>query len=595
MDEVVFEYEGVKIIIPCELKEKMKDIFNKFKHITKINTDLNICFLYNMEEIKNEDLTYKELAIKEDYYRRKMNIKVKLEKRNTDLIKYNNISCPKCRENIKMDIKDYKINLYECKNNHKIENILLNEFEQTQNIKDEISMICDICKKKEEELSGNNKEFFKCVTCKKIICSFCLSYHDSTHDILFIEDKLYLCDKHDKYYISYCEECRMNLCELCKHYPKHKITYFSYILPKKEELIKQKEELQKYNHLFNNDINMIIKMLNEVKNKINIYCKINVDIINNYSEDYTNYETICTLNKFINNKTIEDLRKVVNCNTVPDKFYDIFTIYKKMNVDEISIIYDVKNQKEVRLFNAEFIHNYRKKCKLVIQEKEKDLKEFYVFGKIFATNKDTFEIKLKGITNITNMSNMFNGCNNLISLPDFYKWNTTTITNMSNMFSSCYLLKYLPGISNFDTSNVNNMSHMFNECTSLTSLPDISKWDTSNVIDMSYMFNLCLKLISLPDISYWNISNVVNLSNTFSQCSSLTSLPDISKWDTSNVTDMRCMFYSCDQLLSFPNISIWNTSKVQYMKDMFQSCDEAKSKPFLGNLKNDETKDNEFW
>ena len=45
-----------------------------------------------------------------------------------------------------MDIIDYKINIYECKNGHKIENILLNEFEETQNI-DRNNIICNICKK----------------------------------------------------------------------------------------------------------------------------------------------------------------------------------------------------------------------------------------------------------------------------------------------------------------------------------------------------------------------------------------------------------------------------------------------------------------
>ena len=44
------------------------------------------------------------------------------------------IICPECNENILFDIKDYKINLFECKNNHIKNNLLLNEFENSQKI-----------------------------------------------------------------------------------------------------------------------------------------------------------------------------------------------------------------------------------------------------------------------------------------------------------------------------------------------------------------------------------------------------------------------------------------------------------------------------
>ena len=57
------------------------------------------------------------------------------------------IICPICKENILYDIKDYQINLNNCKNNHKIENILLNNFEGAQKIKLN-DIICNICEKK---------------------------------------------------------------------------------------------------------------------------------------------------------------------------------------------------------------------------------------------------------------------------------------------------------------------------------------------------------------------------------------------------------------------------------------------------------------
>ena len=48
---------------------------------------------------------------------------------------------------------------------------------------------------------------------------------------------------------------------------------------------------------------------------------------------------------------------------------------------------------------------------------------------------------------------------------------------------------------------INNMDNMFNSCDELISLPDISKWDTSNVTNISSIFSSCKALISLPDIS----------------------------------------------------------------------------------------------
>ena len=55
------------------------------------------------------------------------------------------IICPECKENILLDFENYKINLKGCKNNHKINNILFKEFEETQKI-DISQIICDICK-----------------------------------------------------------------------------------------------------------------------------------------------------------------------------------------------------------------------------------------------------------------------------------------------------------------------------------------------------------------------------------------------------------------------------------------------------------------
>ena len=60
------------------------------------------------------------------------------------IIKSNEVICPKCLEEIKLKIKNYKISLYECKNGHNIDDIYFKDFLNTQNI-DLKKIICNNC------------------------------------------------------------------------------------------------------------------------------------------------------------------------------------------------------------------------------------------------------------------------------------------------------------------------------------------------------------------------------------------------------------------------------------------------------------------
>ena len=508
MTQVEFVYNGGITLIQCNMNEKMKEILKKFKEKANINNN-NIFYTYDGKIGINEELKFEEIANNEDKKRKKMNILVydtEIEIKEKDII-------------IKMEIKDYKINLYGCKNKHRIENILLNEFEETQNI-DRLNIICDICKKNNKSISYNNI-FYKCITCNKNICPLCKSNHNNNHIIINYDDKDYICNKHNEKYISYCENCNENLCILCDGHKEHKRILFSDILPKKEDLIEKNKELKDTIYRFNSEIKGLISILNDVMNKMNIYYKINEDMINNYNNKNRKNEILNNIN-IIQNNNIEEINKIIESNNIIDKFNNIFNIYKKMNVDEINIIYKRQdNNNKIKIFGSDFVERNINNCKLIIEGKEEDLKE-----KMNLLDKDRIEIKLKGITNITDMSCMFDECSSLSSLPDISKWNT---------------------------SNIIDMSYIFNKCPLLSSLPDISKWNTSNVTDMGGMFYKCSSLSSLPDISKWNTSNVTNMNSMFSECPLLSSLPDISKWNTSNVTDMSYMFNKCKNSLIIPS------------------------------------------
>ena len=577
MAEVEFIYNGTKTIIQCNLSEKIKDISKRFKD--KINlTNKNINYTYNGNLVLNEELKFEEIVNNEDKIRKKMSFIVfdnLIETKDKDIIKSNEIICPECKENIRMNINEYKINLLKCKNGHNKENILLDEFEETQNI-NLTDIICNICKNNNKSISYDNI-FYKCLTCNINICPLCKSSHDKNHIIINYDEKYYICNEHNEKYMLYCEDCNKNLCTLCDGHKEHKRIFFVDILPKKEDLIKKKQLLKSTIDDFNSEIKVLISRFNEVTNKINIYYKIIEDMINNYDNKNRNYEIIYNLNQIQNNNINEELKKIIRCNNIIEKYNNILNIYKKMNHDEINLIYNIKGLKELYLFGSNFVSKNKNNLKLIIDGKEQDI--IYKYNIENNNNKDILEIKLKGITNVTYMNNMFQLCNSLSPLSDLTKWNTSHVYKMGYLFCNCNSLLSLPDISNWNTSNVTYMSNIFNGCSSLKFLPDISKWDTSNVSDMSEMFSSCNSLLSLPDISKWNISNVNDMNCMFADCSSLKSLPDISKWNTSKLNIMDFMFSTCSSLLSLPDISKWNISNVTDMNDMFYGCKDSLNIP----------------
>ena len=171
MAEIEFNYKGTKTIILCEQNDKLKDIIKKY--CTKIETDKDkIYFLYGGKRI-NEELTFNIQANAIDKERKIMSIFVNDINDsiiNKSLIKSKTVICPECKENIRIDIQVHKIKLYDCKNGHKIENILLNQFESTQFL-DESKIICEICQTVNKS-ETYNKKFYRCFICKKKLMSF---------------------------------------------------------------------------------------------------------------------------------------------------------------------------------------------------------------------------------------------------------------------------------------------------------------------------------------------------------------------------------------------------------------------------------------
>ena len=570
MSVAEFIYYGQKTKIICNLDDKMKNICQTYLNIIKKDRN-NVFFSYNGNSGNsfNEELKFSEMINSEDKKTNTMNI----------FVFKNNIKpaivCPICGESIRFEIINYKIKFSQCKNRHTIDNLLLKEYNYYLKLK------CEFCNN--NTINQINTKFYKCLSCKKIMCSLCSSNHNKTHRSKDYDEILYKCNNHNQVYDSYCEVCQINLCQLCQreHNKSHKKICFEYIIPKNYELyeyIIYLNNLKDKIKLFNNNIQIIINSLQRVAKNMEIYYKINEDIIYNFDSRNINYETLYNLKQIKEKNIINDLDNIINESSIKKKFNDIFDIYSNMNINEINIIYKVdKKKKGVRLFNDDFIEKNKNFCQMIIDGKEEDLKENITFpiDKII----DTFQIKLKGIINITNISSMFRWCKTLVSIPDIEKWDSSNITNMNGMFYKCESLSSLPDISQWNISYVNDISEMFYGCNSLTSLPDISNWDTSKVTNMSFLFYRCSSLTFLPELSKWKTQNVTNMSYMFYECQSLTYLPDISKWDTNNVNSMGEMFYGCSSLTSLPDLSKWKTPNVTDMSYMFYECKLLKTLP----------------
>ena len=384
MTSVEFIYDGSSFSIQCDINDKIKDIINKY--ITKTLIDKNsIMFLYS-GNIVDQDLKLSEMIGNEEA--NKITILV-FSKDNINecktLEKSKYIICPKCKENIKYKIDEYKINLYECKNGHKVDNILLNEFWNTQYI-DISKIICDKCKEKNKSNTYKN-EFYKCLECGINICPLCKSSHDKSHNIINYEQKNYICQKHGDIYVKYCKKCKLNICLICENEHKdHNTISYGEIIPNKNLIKEYMEQLRKSIDIFKNKTKEIIDKLNKVIDNIEIYYNINDNIINSFEVRNKNYEILQNMREINNNNIIEEINKINNAININNKITNIINIYNQMfskDISDINIIYNIKKKKDngkeeedfINIFGTEFVNNNRNTCKMIIDNKEYDLEE----------------------------------------------------------------------------------------------------------------------------------------------------------------------------------------------------------------------------
>ena len=176
MFNAIFNYNGKEMKIQCKLSDLMKDIFQKYKLKTDINN--NVFYLYNGTKI-NEELKLEEIINSHDKNLNQLNILVYDEttEDNKTLKESKEILCPICKENVIIDLKNYKLEM-KCKNNH-VNKI---SFKNYNNKIDLSKIICNKCNKKRCDIYKN--EFYICLKCNIQLCPLCKSMHDQNHDII---------------------------------------------------------------------------------------------------------------------------------------------------------------------------------------------------------------------------------------------------------------------------------------------------------------------------------------------------------------------------------------------------------------------------
>ena len=304
MSLIHFVYEGKSYDIHCTRDELLRNICQRFINKSEIKNPTSLFYLYNGNKL-NLDLTLNELIGRDNNNAQNIKILVNPCIDNNPINIYYRpkfIICPQCEENARIKIQNFKITIYECKNNHINNNISLKTFEETQKI-NLSKIICEKCKVNNKGSTHENK-FYRCTNCKMNLCPLCKGEHvKKGHRIINYDDQYYKCDDHNESFVEYCNDCNKNLCFICQklHY-KHKRKSYLELLPNMEE-VKSKINLLKIEiDKFTNWVSSIINKLIEIKENSEIYFKIYEKIMNDFDESKRNYEILQNLNEINDNK-----------------------------------------------------------------------------------------------------------------------------------------------------------------------------------------------------------------------------------------------------------------------------------------------------
>ena len=117
------------------------------------------------------------------------------------------------------------------------------------------------------------------------------------------------------------------------------------------------------------------------------------------------------------------------------------------NYNEFLLTYKInESDKKIRFIGHNFYEINNQNCKMIIDDKELNLLEFYEDNK----KNNYLNVTLLIKKDVLNFSYMFSDCSCLISFKCLSKLEINNITNTSYMFFGCTSLSFLDDISTWD-------------------------------------------------------------------------------------------------------------------------------------------------
>ena len=269
------------------------------------------------KRMKFNKLNSKKIADISNKENEKLKEKEKGKIKESDIIKENYL-CFNCQGKavLKLNENKFSVNMT-CENGHSKDNMPIKEFNSKNVLKKDIT--CNECRK-----DFNPKKLYYC-SCDKNICGECKRRKHSDHFQVYFLEKCYYCTEHRQKYTAYCKKCKKNICNEClREHSNHNknVEYFVNILPKENDIINCKSNLEKIKLKKIECMRKMDKYIETLKNKKNEFSqffenflKLQEDIINSVNNINLNYEEIMNfknLNKLYNKKEKNNIEEYLD-------------------------------------------------------------------------------------------------------------------------------------------------------------------------------------------------------------------------------------------------------------------------------------------
>ena len=197
----------------------------------------------------------------------------------------------------------------ECLNKHGVFFCTLKDFCQDNNQFEGIR--CSKCNKIQGEVKSKTELFQYCHECK-FMCPSCInSKHKKfkkKHPLIDLQNIDFTCCEHLKFYTGFCEECNINICELCEpNHIKHTKKYnLKSMIPDQKKIqeteakIKeQKSQIDEINKVLENLLKIVNTKAKEYKDNLNSDLKLNTQIFNCLDKEKFNYQSLVNFDKIV--------------------------------------------------------------------------------------------------------------------------------------------------------------------------------------------------------------------------------------------------------------------------------------------------------